>query len=134
MIYKADENEKILYANQRLFEIYGCQNGYEFRELVNNSFKGMVHPEDLERVECEIREQIDNSDRKMDFIRYRIIRKDGEVRWVDDCGHLEDFDTNGNTELYYVTLSDITDSLSEEQKQRLINQNENYKRKVDSDN
>ena len=126
LIYRAGDDEKILYANQRLFEIYGCKNVYEFRELVHSSFKGMVHPDDLERVEWEITEQILHSERKMDYIRYRIIRKDGEVRWVDDCGHLEDFDSNGDTELYYVTLSDITDTLSEEQKQKLIKQSQLY--------
>ena len=126
LIYKADESEKILYANQRLFEIYRCKNVDEFRELVNYSFKGMVHPEDLARVEWEIHEQIANSERKMDYIRYRIICKDGSIRWVDDCGHLEDFDSNGNTELYYVTLSDITDSLSADQKEKLIQQSKSY--------
>ncbi len=126
LIYTAGEDEKILYANQRLFEIYGCQNVYEFRELVNNTFKGMVHPEDMARVEWEIKEQIHNSDRKMDFIRYRIIRKDGSIRWVDDCGHLEDFDTNGNTELYYVTLSDITDSMTEAEKEHLISLSKSF--------
>lgn len=120
LIYRADAGEKILYANQRLFEIYGCQNVYEFRELVNNSFQGMVHPEDLARVEWEIKEQVQNSGRKMDFIRYRIICKDGSIHWIDDCGHLEDFDTNGDIELFYVTLSDITDTIEEEEKERLI--------------
>ena len=125
-IYRAVEGEKVLYANPKALQIYGCETIEEFRELVHNSFRGMVHPEDLERVECEIEEQIANSDRKLDFIQYRIIRKDGEIRWIDDCGHLENESIGAGGGLFYVFISDITDSITEQQKERLINLNKYY--------
>jgi len=51
----------------------------EFRDLVHNSFKGMVHPEDLDRVQREIQEQVKETERKMDFIRFRIITGESKM-------------------------------------------------------
>ncbi len=125
-VYNATGDEKILYANPTVLKIYGCDTMDEFRELVDNSFKGMVHPEDLDRVECEIVEQIMHSDKKMDYIRYRITRKDGEIRWIDDCGHLEDAGSDEDAKLFYVFISDITETIGENEKEKLINLSKNY--------
>lgn len=126
LIYRATEGEKILYANPPVLDIYGCDTMDEFRELVDNSFRGMVHPEDLDRVEWEIEDQIRHSERKMDYIRYRIIRKDGEIRWIDDCGHLVDSDSNAETRLFYVIIKDITDSITKQQQDKLLQTNHHY--------
>ena len=56
LIYCAQEGERIIYANRWLLRIFQCENMAEFRELTGNSFRGMVHPEDLEEVEESIRE------------------------------------------------------------------------------
>ena len=119
-IYRATHDEKILYANPPVLKIFDCDRMDEFRELVGNSFQGLVHPEDLSRVQWEIHEQVVHSDSNMDFIRYRIITKNGEIRWIDDCGHLEDSGSGEDAKLFYVFISDITDTLSEEQKEALI--------------
>lgn len=125
-VYEATHNEKILYANPPVLKLFGCKDIYEFRELVGNSFSGMVHPEDLKRIQWEIKEQVKHSDTKMDFIYYRIVRKDGEVRWIDDCGHLEDTDSNEETKLFYVFISDVTDTISEAEKERCLRLNKHY--------
>ncbi len=124
--YNATADETILYANPQVLRIYGCSNVEEFKAHVGGSFKGMVHPDDLNRIESEIAEQVNNSDKKMDYIRYRIIAKDGSVRWIDDCGHLEDSGVNDCDKQFYVFISDITDSLEESQKERLIMLSERY--------
>jgi len=41
-VYEATHNEKILYANPSVLKLYGCKTMDEFRELVGNSFTGMV--------------------------------------------------------------------------------------------
>lgn len=120
-IYRAAEGEQILFANPPLLRMYGCDSIQEFRSLVGNSFRGMVHPEDLNRIESEIREQIQQSDEKTDFIRFRIVRRDGTVRWVDDCGHLEESQPDGN--LFYVFITDITDTITEKQITELLRKN-----------
>ena len=125
-VYRAMEDEKILYANPAVLKTFGCYNMDEFREYVHNSFKGMVHPEDLNRVEWEINQQVDASERNMDFITYRIIAKDGTVRWIEDCGHLVDSDSGEDTKLFYVFISDVTDTLSEERKSRMERLNQEF--------
>lgn len=107
-IYRAEEGEKILYANPTVLRMYGCKTMKEFREYVGNSFRGMVHPEDVDRIEQEITEQIRNSSERMDYIEYRIIRKDGEVRYINDWGHLET--SEEDNKLFYVIIKDVTDS------------------------
>lgn len=125
-VYRAMDDEKILYANPAVLKIFGCDSMDEFRELVNNSFVGMVHPEDLKRVEWEISEQVSSSERNLDFICYRIIAKDGTIRWVDDCGHLEDTDSGEDAKLFYVFISDITNSIEEARMKRIMQKNKNF--------
>lgn len=125
-IYRATDDEKILYANPTVLDIFGCDTMDEFRDLVDNSFKGMVHPEDLNRVEWEINEQIARSDSNMDCVRYRITRKDGEIRWIDDWGHLEDSDSDDEKKLFYVFISDITDKITKVEQDKLLNMSRFY--------
>ena len=106
-IYKAEGDEELLYANQPVLDIYGCENLEEFKELTGYTFKGMVHPDDYDVISASIIEQIEGSDENMDYAEYRIIRKDGKVRWVDDYGHYADSNNYGG--LYYVFISDITE-------------------------
>ena len=106
-IYKAEGDEELLYANQPVFDIYGCKNLEEFKELTGYTFKGMVHPDDYDKISASIIDQIEGSDENMDYAEYRIIRKDGKVRWVDDYGHYADSNNYGG--LYYVFISDITE-------------------------
>lgn len=125
-IYQADGEEKILYANPKVLEIYGCDTMTEFLSMVNYSFRGMVHPEDINRIEWEISNQIEQSDDNIDFIQYRIIRKDGSIRWINDCGHLENARKDADKPLFYVFISDITDTISEQKKQKLLTINKHY--------
>ena len=124
-IYNASAGEKILYANPPVLKLFECDTMAEFRKLTHNSFEGMLHPEDVKRVEKEIEQQVKQTDKKIDFIRYRIVTKTGKVRWVDDCGHL-DSDSQADSRLFYVFISDITETITEEEKERLIRLSESY--------
>ncbi len=125
-IYNASSDEKILYANPPVLKLFECETMDEFRKLIHNSFDGMIHPEDVKRVEREIEQQIKQTDKKLDFIRYRIVTKTGKVRWIDDCGHL-DSDSQADSQLFYVFISDITETITEEEKERLIRLSESYR-------
>ena len=106
-IYKNDESEELLYANRAVFRLFGCDSLEEFKAFSGFTFRGMVHPEDFDRVSAEIRKQTGDSKFDMDHVDYRIIRKDGETRWIEDYGHYVESDVYGG--LYYVFISDITD-------------------------
>ncbi|MDE7340868.1 MAG: response regulator [Lachnospiraceae bacterium] len=106
-IYRANEEETLIYANEAMLRIFQCDTMQEFREMTGNSFRGIVHPDDLEDVEESIREQIAHSQYDLDYVEYRIIRKDGKVRWLDDYGHFVRSDSVGD--VFYVFVGDATE-------------------------
>ena len=107
-IYHEDEKRELIYANDKVCEIYGCANLDEFKELTGYTFQGMVHPDDFQRIQDAIDAQIDADEGdSLDQVEYRIIRKDGEIRWVDDYGHFSHSPEYGD--IYYVFISDITE-------------------------
>ena len=106
-IYKATGNEELLYANKAVFKIFGCETLEEFKQLTGYTFKGMLCPDDYEKVSGSITDQIEKSQGNLDYVEYRIVRKDGKVRWLDDYGHYVNSDVYGG--LFYVFISDITE-------------------------
>ena len=115
-IYKAEAPEELLYANKACFDIFGCKDLEEFKNLTGYTFKGMLYPEDYEPVSKSIIEQIEVSEDSMDHVVYRITRKDGRIRWVDDYGHYTDTEMYGG--VYFVFISDITERLAEQKADR----------------
>ncbi len=119
-IYHADGDEKIIYANKAMLRLFACDTLKEFQELTGNTFPGLVHPDDLEAVECSIRDQISQSQYDLDYVEYRIIRKDGQIRWVEDYGHFIRSQFAGD--IFYVFVGDATEKRemqSEEELRRL---------------
>ena len=106
-IYRAEAPEELIYANRPVFTIYGCKDLEEFKQLTGYTFKGMVHPEDYELITASINKQIAENEDNMDYAEYRIIRKDGQIRWVDDYGRYLETSTYGG--VYTVFISDITE-------------------------
>lgn len=124
LIYHADGNEEILYANQALFRIFACETGAEFRELTGNSFRGIVHPDDLEAVEDSIKEQIARSKYDLDYVEYRIIQKDGQVRYVEDYGHFVRSPSIGD--VFYVFIGDATEKQRRREERKRQNEKEHF--------
>ena len=108
--YKAGGNQELLGISKSVIAMYECSTEEEFREYVGNSFIGMVHPDDRYRVGREINEQIPDTEWKMDYIEYRIITKKGNIRYINDYGHLEE-NTARKEPIFYVLLLDVTDRL-----------------------
>ncbi len=108
-IYCADKEEELLYANREVWQLYNCETYEEFRTLTGNSFKGMVNPEDLDEVEQSISEQIAANHKQFDYVEYRIVQKDGGIRWVEDFGHLVHNPDYGD--IFFVFVNDITDKV-----------------------
>ena len=109
-IYHADGDEELIYINDAMLRIFGCDTREEFRELTGYTFRGIVHPKDIDKVEASIRSQIADSGEDLDYVEYRIIRKDGTVRWVEDYGHVVHTDAYGD--LFYVFIEDATERIN----------------------
>lgn len=130
LIYHADDSEQIIYANKGLLRIFQCETLEEFRELTGNSFKGIVHPDDLDEVEKSIKDQIANSRYDLDYVEYRIIQKNGTIRWVEDYGHFINSEAIGN--IFYVFIGDATEKRSRRlvEKAILINEKNQQEQKI----
>lgn len=122
LIYHADHGEEIIFANRALLRIFQCRTMEEFREHTNNSFRGLVHPDDLDQVEESIWEQISASQYDLDYVEYRIRRKDGAIRWIEDYGHFVHSDKVGD--IFYVFLGDATEKRDRllEERSRLVSE------------
>jgi PAS domain S-box-containing protein len=72
------ETSEILYVSPAYERIWG----YSCRELYQSSQKWFdsIHPEDLPRIMANLYQQRDGEYNE----QYRIIRCDGEIRWIDD--------------------------------------------------
>ena len=124
-IYRAEQPGELLYANKAVFSIFGCKDLEEFKELTGYTFRGMLHPDDYASVSASIEQQISESGEKMDYAEYRIIRRDGAVRWVDDYGHFTETEAYGG--IYYVFISDIT-----EKKERMESDRKKHRKELDN--
>ncbi len=104
-VYEAEGDEKILFAEQNIVQLFGCTSFEEFMEYVRGSFQGMVHPEDLHKIENQIQAQTLFGEKRHDYVRYRIITKQGEIRYIEDFGHLLHME-NGKS-VFYVFIVDV---------------------------
>ena len=105
-IYHADGDKRLIYANRALIRIYGCADLSDFQAYTGYTFPGLVYPEDLEMTERSIQQQLLTGG-DMDYVEYRIVRKDGEVRWIEDYGHFVHTERYGD--LFYVFVEDATE-------------------------
>ena len=107
LIRCADRGGKLLYANGALLRLFGCSTMDELLAYTGGSFRGLIHPDDLEVVEQSIRAQIFASQYHLYDAEYRVRRRDGAVRWVEAHGHFVHSAAAGD--IFYVFLGDATD-------------------------
>ncbi len=108
-IYHADGDQELIHINGTMLRIFGCDTLEEFKELTGYTFKGIVHPADIDKVEESICTQIGRGGDNLDYVEYRIVRKDGTVRWVEDYGHF--VQTQAYGDLFYVFIEDATERI-----------------------
>lgn len=130
LIYRADQGEEIIYANRSLLRIFQCETMEEFRAHTGNSFRGLVHPDDLKAVEESIQSQVEASQYDFDYVEYRVRRRDGTIRWIEDYGHFVHSESAGD--IFYVFLGDATEKRERqmEEKTRLMNERLERERKL----
>lgn len=111
-IYHADGDGRLIYINTALVKMYGCRDREEFQAYTGYTFRGLVHPDDWERVDASIQRQVEERD-GFDYVEYQIIRRDGAVRWIKDYGRFIHTKTYGD--VFYVFVEDATDRHRREQ-------------------
>ena len=104
LVYKANENEDIIFASDEIAKIFECDSVRDFIKFTGGSFMTIVYPEDIEEVEQIIKKQIAATD-GYDYVTYRIITKNGEIKKIEDWGHLVHDEELGD--IFYVYLHDM---------------------------
>ena len=103
--YHSDGNLELISFNHELIQMYACDTAEEFREYVGNSFKGIVLPNDFERVQKSIDFQL-TPDNDIIYVEFRIKAKDGTIKYIKNYGrHVH---TQNYGDIFYVFLNDIT--------------------------
>jgi PAS domain S-box-containing protein len=89
--------------------------GYEKNEFPRSkeAWKNILHPEDRERVEKKLQE---HHKRRVKWDeKYRVVRKDGEIRWWKDRG-MTRWGEDGNPLVMTGVILDITENVLQENK------------------
>ncbi len=116
--YRADESGTIDYVSREVLTMFGCETYEEFSAITGNTFYGMVHPDDRDRVARELVDQIQKGD--TDTLRFRLDHPSNKDVWVDDRGHLVVDDMG--TAWFYVTLIDISEKVAYQRKLERANE------------
>ncbi len=104
-VYKAHGDEELLYANEELLKIFECDTPEQFIELTGGTFKGIVHPDDLNVAENSIWNQIRTGNDNLDHLYYRITTRTGKIKYIEDFGRLYNDPEQG--EVFYVFIVDV---------------------------
>ena len=104
LLYRDNATQEILYANTRLWKIYECESLEQFRKFTGNSFRGCVHPDDWDKVQKTIYEQVKISE-SYDYVRYRVKTAKGNIKIIEDFGRLVYSPNDGN--VFYVFIIDF---------------------------
>ena len=89
ILYKATEEEEIVYTNQHLLDLFECETKEEFSDHTGGSFRGAVYEEDYAPIKAAIGKQVRDKS-NIDFVTYRIRTKKGNIVKVDDYARLVD--------------------------------------------
>ena len=117
-ICRADNSGELLYANRSLWKLYGCDSLADFSAFSGLNLRGMVHPEDQAAIFSTVEKRAKGYLQETDYLEYRIIRKDGEVRWVDEYNYFVHSELH--EDVYYVFLSDTTEARQRAEAERVL--------------
>jgi two-component system, cell cycle sensor histidine kinase and response regulator CckA len=125
--WKAVEGWPIVLVSQNVVQL-----GYTPEELLKESirFTSMVHPDDLERIAHEVQTYTANGIDRFQQ-EYRIVTKDGQIRWLDDRTMVERDDT-GRVTHYQGIVVDITDQKLAEQEREKLQSQLNHAQRMES--
>jgi PAS domain S-box-containing protein len=115
--YAYDVNTGLLQISDGYAAIHGLPDGTA--ETTLSEWRARVHQEDLGRVEG-FRDQVFASRQKEYNIEYRILRSDGEVRWIERRSSVS-YSRAGCPERVVGIIIDITERKRVEQLQRALN-------------
>ncbi len=117
--WNLDLGSGIAYWSEEEYRLLGYQPG-EVESSAEN-FMQAIHPDDREKVQKEMERAMNPHEQEPYHIEHRVKYRDGEIRHVDQRGHV-DFDENGKPLRMYGTTLDITERKRAEQAMQFSHQ------------
>jgi PAS domain S-box-containing protein len=111
-LWKNAEGWPVEFVSDNVKELFG----YKAEEFASGkiAYSGVVHPDDLERVEKEVAIfSVDEGREEFTHDPYRVVTKDEEIKWVDDMTFIRR-DENGDITHYEGIVLDISERVSAE--------------------
>jgi len=110
---------------------YHAMLGYEPGEISPDTWKHLIHPEEIEKFEYSIREILEN--KKEDYeIEYRMRTKPGEWKWISSRGKIVERDEKNKPVRMIGTHTDITDKKKSEEENKKIEERIRFIQKHES--
>ena len=106
IIFEADESGKFKFVNTNFIEI----SGYDEHKLIGSHHLDIIHPEDQTLVK-QTYQKLLKQQAKESIDEFRIICKNGEVKWVNQHTHIS-YDQNGKMISILGIAQNITESKS----------------------
>ncbi len=114
VLWRAQEGWSVQFVSESV-----SQFGYQAQDLVTGRVRyiDLIHPEDVARVMDEVRAHTAAGHREYRQ-EYRIVRRDGQVRWVDDSTAVR-LDAEGRPTHHEGILTDVTSRKLVEERERV---------------
>lgn len=108
--WKAEPGYPVEYVSNNIERL-----GYSVDDFISGRlvYGDIVHPDDLEQIYNELKQRSEEGWNES-HQEYRIITKDGKIRWVHEDTHIQR-DENGNVVRYQGTVRDVTESKQAEE-------------------
>ncbi len=106
-IWKNAEGWPVKFASENTERIFG----WKARDFVSGAifYADVIHPDDLENLSREVKQSsTDLSTKRVKYTPYRIIRQDGEIRWIENMTFIRRTE-DGDIAAYESILLDVTE-------------------------
>lgn len=114
-----DEDFKILWMHEKLYELFGYETAEAFQQNIGDRFCLLMDPEDYETLHSQINGDLENGDTY--YSEYRIHRADGSTRWIAEFGKKIEEDGEGCGRINCF-LTDISERKAKDLEIERINQ------------
>lgn len=87
LVYKNDDTQRILYSNKAAWEIFECENEFEFVAHVGGTLKGIILSIEADAVQASMNSQLTKGSQCY-YVKYRIRTQNGNIKYVECYGHI----------------------------------------------
>jgi len=125
--YQYDPHRRVFSGDTRSQEIFDFPKD----EAGIEEIMKLVHPDDVEMVQANLEAALDPVDPRRSATEFRLLRRNGEVRWVETLGlaYFEGAGDERRAVSFVGTLQDITERKECEEKEHLLMREINHRAK-----